>query len=200
MIHAVKHYIRQELAKGYSLPIIKEELKNKGFSDEEIQRGLHETTASRVSLLHFIVLLLGLVMLNGLLGALFIALPMTMLPLAGRYLTIFLMPLLFGLLNYWIISQAMVDELEKNFAGILAPLPLIVLLNNFASFNHLLVPLGAGIASIWYAMAHLLPFAAENVQEKNHPVRWLIIAAAFVAVTILAAQLTNVFAHVTFTN
>ncbi len=195
MIHAVKHYIRQELAKGYSLPIIKEELKNKGFSDDEISRALHETTASRVSLLQFIVLLLGLVMLNGLLGALFIALPMTMLPLAGRYLVVFLMPLLFGLLNYWIISQAVVDELEKNFAGILAPLPLVLLLHNFVSFNQFLAPLPA---AAWYAAAHAIPFAAENVQEKNHPVRWLIIAAAFVVVTILAAQLLNMFSYITF--
>lgn len=194
MIHAVKHYIKQELAKGYSLPLIKEELKNKGFSDDEIMRGLQETTTQKISLLHFIVLLLGLVTLNGLLGALFIALPMTMLPLAGRYLVVFLMPLLFGLLNYWIISQAIVDELEKNFAGILAPLPLVFLLHNFASFTHLIAPLGA---SIWYAAAHLLPFAAENAQEKNHPVRWLIIAAALVVVTILAAQLTNVFSFIT---
>ena len=196
MIHAVKKYIKQELAKGYSLPIIKEELKNKGFSDEEIRRALNEETASRISILHLIVLVLGLVTLEGLLGALFIALPLTMLPRAGRYMVVFLMPLLLGLLNYWIISQAVVDDLEKNFAGILAFLPPLFLLHNFVSFTHLLAPLPVGL---WYAAAHLLPFVVENAQEKNHPVRWLIIAGALVTATVLATQLVNVFSFIKIT-
>ncbi|MDO8643092.1 MAG: hypothetical protein Q7R76_05960 [Candidatus Woesearchaeota archaeon] len=198
MIHAIKKYIKQELKKGYSLPIVKEELKHKGFSDDEIASALYETTTPRISFLHLLVLILGLVTLDSILGTVFLAVPLGMVSVIGRYLILFLIPLLLGLLNYWIIGQAVVDDLEKNLAGIVTPLPLVFLLHNFLSFNNLLVPLGAGIAALWYAAAHLIPFIIENIEEKDHPWVWLVLAAACIGVTLLATQLINVFAFVRF--
>lgn len=192
MIHAIQKYIKQELAKGYSLPIIREELKHKGFSDDQVNNALADTTTPRLSLISALVLVLGLVALDGIIAGIFLFLPLATLAPLGNMVVLALVPVLISLLNYWVISQNIVDDVEKNLAGFITPLPLVLVLHNVLTFKTLLSVLPALGAVTWYFALHAAPFLRETIMEKNHPGKWLIIALSLLLVTLFAAEMINI--------
>lgn len=192
MIHAIQKYIKRELAKGYSLPIIREELKHKGFSEDQISSAIAGTTTPRLSIISALVLVLGLVALDGIIAGIFLFLPITMLAPLGGYVVLALIPALISLLNYWVISQNIVDDVEKNLAGFITPLPLVLLLHNVLTFKTLLPATPVLVAVTWYFATAAAPFIRETIMEKNHPGKWLIIALSLLLVTLFAAEMINI--------
>ncbi len=196
MIHELKKYIKKELKRGYSLPLIKQELKHKGFSTEEISTAVHETTTPKVSLLSMIVVLLGLVSLNASIFALFIGLPLVLsTSLAWKYAVIIIIPIMLGLLNYFVAGEITVDDFEKNLLGILTPLPLVFAVSQYIMYTqtnspHLL------FSGIWYFVASYWPFAYEDVQEHNHPVNWILLGSIMLAITLVISYNVNVIQHI----
>ena len=191
MIHAIQKYIKQELAKGYSLPIIREELKHKGFSDDQISSAIAGATTPRLTIISMLVLVLGLVALDGIIAGIFLFLPLTTFTTLGGYVVLALVPVLISVLNYWVISQNIVDDIEKNLAGFITALPLVLLLHNVLTFKTLLPAFSALAATTWYFAVHAAPFLRETIMEKNHPGKWLLIALSLFIVALFAAQMIN---------
>jgi uncharacterized membrane protein YphA (DoxX/SURF4 family) len=198
MIHELKKYIRKELKRGYSLPLIKQELKNKGFPAEEINTAVYETTVPSVSILSMITVLLGLITLNASIFTVFIGMPFVLSTnLIWKYAVLVIIPVMLGLLNYFVAGEITIDDLEKNLLGILTPLPLV-----FAVSQYIMYTKTTGInppllfSGIWYFVASYWPFAYEDVKEHNHPINWIILGIIMLAITLVISYNVNLIQHV----